>query len=317
MNVLIIGAGAVGQHYGYCLREGGAKVSFYVRPKYVEESKKGFALYPLNARSGRETPSYLKGCEILSTLEEVAASSWDQVWICIPSTGLRGGWLEEMMKVFTDETILVSLTPSIVDRDFLLEHWPARRLVIGLITSISYYAPLPGESVPEPGVAFYFPPLTKAAFAGDEEKVAEIVAVLKKGGMPARREENLVAKTSYANIALMCFIAGLEGADWSFDEVRKRPHIQRIHKAIGEGVKLVSKSQGTPIPLPMRLLTPGIEKMVVSLAPALVPLDFEAFLKSHFTKVGGQTRLFFQNYLDTAKEIGVEVPHLRELAESL
>ena len=52
-RVLIVGAGAVGQVYGWYLSRGGAEVSFYVKEKYLEDARAGFALYPLNTRRTR------------------------------------------------------------------------------------------------------------------------------------------------------------------------------------------------------------------------------------------------------------------------
>ena len=48
MNVLIVGAGAVGQVYGYHLAKGGADVSFYIREQYAAELDRGFELYQLS-----------------------------------------------------------------------------------------------------------------------------------------------------------------------------------------------------------------------------------------------------------------------------
>ena len=48
MKVLVVGAGAVGQVYGHALARGGARVTFLVKPKHVEEARRGFVLYELN-----------------------------------------------------------------------------------------------------------------------------------------------------------------------------------------------------------------------------------------------------------------------------
>ncbi|HIA02218.1 MAG TPA: hypothetical protein EYN66_09955, partial [Myxococcales bacterium] len=47
VKVLIIGAGAVGQIYGYFLQRAGAEVSFFVKDKYAEECRQGFPLHHL------------------------------------------------------------------------------------------------------------------------------------------------------------------------------------------------------------------------------------------------------------------------------
>ena len=41
LRVLLVGAGAVGQVYGYHLQKGGAQVAFFVRPKHRAEAEGG------------------------------------------------------------------------------------------------------------------------------------------------------------------------------------------------------------------------------------------------------------------------------------
>ena len=54
MNVLIVGAGAVGQVYGRHFQRGGADVAYLVKPEHLDETRRGFTLYPLN--DGRPPP---------------------------------------------------------------------------------------------------------------------------------------------------------------------------------------------------------------------------------------------------------------------
>ncbi len=89
MKVLLVGAGAVGLVYGYHLQKGGADVSFFVREKYLNDVARGFRMDPLGcSRGGAALFTDVVG---LSTVEEVASHTWDQVWLCISATGLRGG----------------------------------------------------------------------------------------------------------------------------------------------------------------------------------------------------------------------------------
>ena len=46
MNVLIVGAGAVGLVYGKHLQAGGATVSFLIKPKHRAQAEAGYALNP-------------------------------------------------------------------------------------------------------------------------------------------------------------------------------------------------------------------------------------------------------------------------------
>lgn len=70
MNVLLIGAGAVGQAYGYHFQRGGAAVTFFVRARYADEARRGFGLYPLNRRNPREAPVHFEGFEVAPSRDE-------------------------------------------------------------------------------------------------------------------------------------------------------------------------------------------------------------------------------------------------------
>ena len=48
MKVLVVGAGAVGQVYGWHLKRGGVDLTFYVKEKYRAEVEAGLTVYPLN-----------------------------------------------------------------------------------------------------------------------------------------------------------------------------------------------------------------------------------------------------------------------------
>ena len=76
MNVLIVGAGAVGQVYGRHLALGGAHVHYFVREKYADECRRGFTFYPLNRRKPRAAPVHMAVApgDILTRLDEVTAT---------------------------------------------------------------------------------------------------------------------------------------------------------------------------------------------------------------------------------------------------
>lgn len=317
MKVLIVGAGSVGQVYGHHLQRGGATVSYLVRPKYVEACRRGFTLHPLSRRPKRRAPIHFQAASILGSMDEVARSSWDLVLLCVPSDGLRAPWFGDLAKRLGEEATLVSLAPSPGDREFILHHWPAGRLVSGLITSISYPAPLPGERVSEPGTAYWLPPFTPAPFEGPVEHVAPVVEVLRRGGMPAREQRGMTRKAAYANIVLMAMVAELQSAGWSLRALRSRSHLARMHGAIREGVTIVSFRQGTPIPIPLRALSRFSLRLLAALAPRVTPFDLETYLRVHFTKVGAQTRMILAEYLAAAGEAGLDAANLRELAGAL
>ena len=131
MRVLLVGAGAVGQVYGYYLQKAGWDVSFLVKEKYAMSMRKGLTLYPLNRPSPWE-PRNFHGYGTLFEPSEVRKNRWDQVWFCVSSTALDGEWLEPLLAAIGDAT-LVSLQPGMEDQRRLADRVGADRLVSGLI----------------------------------------------------------------------------------------------------------------------------------------------------------------------------------------
>ena len=178
MRVLVVGAGAVGQVYGYYLQKGGADVSFYVRAKYVSEIRDGLTLHPLN--SGKTVR--MTGFDTISETAQVAAVKWDYVIITTASTALYTPWLAEFLGA-TGAATIVTLQPGMNDRAELLKFLPSSRLMDGFITLVSYHAPLSGENR-TPGMAYWFPPMTKAGFKGTDAQVLPLLKVFGLGGFP-------------------------------------------------------------------------------------------------------------------------------------
>ena len=132
MRALVVGAGAVGQVYGHHLQRGGAEVWFLVKPKYAEECRAGFTVYPLNDRRRRAEPRRFAADGVVTRDDEVAAEAWDQVYLTVSSTALRGPWLPGLARAVGDATV-ISLQPGIEDRKHVVQYVPEARLVSGLI----------------------------------------------------------------------------------------------------------------------------------------------------------------------------------------
>ena len=96
---------------------------------------------------------------MISRADEVSARTFDQVYLTMSSTALRGPWLAELVAATGNATI-VALQPGLDDLETIIAAGAAKeRVVSGVITLISYSAPLPGETrFPRPGMAYWFPP---------------------------------------------------------------------------------------------------------------------------------------------------------------
>jgi Ketopantoate reductase PanE/ApbA len=313
LRVLIVGVGAVGQIYGYHLAKGGARVTFYVRERHRAEAERGFTVVHLRGRRRREVSSFA-GVDVVSSAAEVAARRFDQVYLAIPSTGLAGAWLAELLAVVGEAT-LVGLTPAAGDRERLLAAGAhADRLVAGFISLVSYPAPLPDEPASTPtGTTVWFPPASPSLFSGPPAGVAAVVAALRAGGLPARATADVIRQGAYASSVFMVYLLALEAAGWSLRELRGGALLAHASEAARQTLAVLAPSFG-PAPLPMKLLLrPWLLRLASRLAPRLVPFPLESYVKLHFTKVGAQTRLIVKGTIERGRAAGLPVHELEGL----
>jgi ketopantoate reductase len=312
MKVLLVGAGAVGQVYGRHLQRGGADVSFLVKERHAEELRRGLTLYAWN--EGRPpAPADFRGFGVLTGAAEAGRERWDQVWLCISSTALRGPWLDELLPAIGEAT-LVALQPGLEDREYLLARWPAERLVCGAIALISYQAPLPGEIWPRPGVAYWFPPLSPSPFSGPREKVLPVVEALRRGGCPAREHPDVPAWSAVPSAIMMPALLALEAEGWSLRALRRGSLLTLAASAARETLAIVAARQRKKPALLRHVLGPWTLSALLAVAPRVMPFDFEAYLRYHFTKVGDQTVAMVATYVETARAQGLPHAALDELA---
>ncbi len=318
MRALVVGAGSVGQVFARHLALGGAEVAFLVRPKHEAELRRGLTLYPLN-RSDCKVPVRFEGFGVVTSPAEAAKGSWDQIYLAMSSSGLRAGdWLAELAPA-TRTATLVSLLPGLHDGAYVARFIPPTRIVSGLISFISFHAPLPGDQgYPEPGMAYWFPPLSPSPFSGPPELVAPVVAALKAGGLPSKEADDVPRISIYPGAMFCGHIAALEAAGWTFAGLRRGNHLALAAQASREAMAVGAAEIGGRPPLLMRLLVrPWVVRLVLRFAPLLFPFDLETYTRVHFTKVGDQMRLSLPQYIESGKQHGVGVTALEELAQTL
>lgn len=313
MGILLVGAGAVGQAYGRHLQLGGARVSFLVREKYAAACRTGLTLYPLNRpKATRWQPVPFAGFGVLTRPDEVATDTWEQVWLCVSSTALQGPWLDALLEAIGNAT-LVFLQPGLRDRDHLLERWPAERLVQGLITLISYQAPLPGEHVPHPGVAYFFPPLAATPFTGPPDRAQAVVNALRAGGCRAKVSPHVRKQAAIGSAVLMPHVVALETAGWSMQALRTSSLLRLASRASHEAMMIAATYTGFPPPAARHVVQPLLTQLVLGLALRVLPFDLETYLRYHFTKVGAQTHAAMAVYRELGAQLGLPSTHLERL----
>lgn len=315
MRVLIVGAGAVGQVYGRHLAMGGAEVRYLVKPGHVEAAARGFVLYDLR-RSRQPPPVAFHPAGVLTATAEVAGRSWDQVWLCVSSPALRGPWLEPFLESIGNAT-LVNLTPGLDDLDYLKERFPAARTIQGIISLIAWQTPLRTETRPEPGIAYWFPPLSASLFGGPMETeavISAVVTLLRNGGCPARRQRNAAYVGALASAAMLPIIRGIELEGWSLSRFASSRRVVLAARAAKEAMTLVARASGRRNPWSRHLVSTALARTALALAPHLVPFDLEVYLQHHFTKVGDQTRQMLGEYVAHGRALGCPVSALEDLS---
>ncbi len=315
MRILIVGAGSIGQLYGFILQRGGAEVDVYVRPRYVDEAERGYRIY--ERRKGLDAPEIFEPAAILTSPDEVADEEYDAIILCISATALRGPWLREFTEVIGDAT-LISLTPGLDDRDYIAQYVDEEQLAMGAITAVSYPAPLPGEEASEPGTAFWLPPLTPALFDGPDDRLRPILKVLKNGGMRSRAMKNLPQTAAMTSAILMSMIGVLEMVGWSISELRaSREHRELLDDASDEALSIVEYRFDAKRPLPSRLLGPFTWSGLLLAAPIAPPFDLETYLEVHFTKTADQTRMIIEDYISRREKADLPSPALERVLDEI
>ncbi len=310
-RVLLVGAGAVGQVFGKYLQAAGCEVSFLVKEKYAEEARRGYTLLELGMFRKAPRPSVFSGFGVLVSAQEVAARTWDQVWLCVSSTALReGSWVAELVQATGDAT-WVMLQPSPDDQDWLLQWVPPGQLISGMIPFISFHAPLKSGEALGPGTAYWFPPLTPGPFSGPPERLAQVVQVLRAGRYPAQRHRDAARAAAIPSAVLIAFVDALEAAGWSFERFLSRESLARFQEAAREAVRIAAWRVGMSASAVLPLLRPALFRLLLPLASRAAPFDLETYLRVHFTKVGAQTRLMLRTYVALGTKAGLPIQTLQ------
>lgn len=311
MKVLLVGAGAVGQVYGRHLQLGGADITFFVKEKYAAECRAGLTVYPLKNKRDRD-PVAFTDFGVVTTPEEVAGQSWDQLWLCISATALRGQWFDDLLKACGDVT-LVTLQPGLKEAEWLAERHPVEKTVSGVIAFISYQAPLKGETVPTPGVAYTFPPMSPSPFSGPSALVDPLVAALKRGGCPAKTHSDAAAWGANPTAVMMPTLAALESAGWKFAGLSRSENLPLATAASREAMAIAAAHRKKGPPFTRNFIRPWLIKLILWLGPKLMPFDLETYIEYHFTKVGDQTRYIMTSYIELGQAVSLPTGSLQAL----
>lgn len=314
MNILIIGAGAVGQVYGRHLARAGHAITFFVKPAHRAALEQGLPLHRLGwLRHRSET---WRDYALLDSVGDIASRRWDQVWICVSADALAAPLTRDAVVAAGPATV-VCLQPGPESAGRVRE-WLAdpRQLVQGLITFISYQSPLPGRPGPQ-GLAYFLPPLAPGLFAGADERVGPVLEALRRGGMGARRVADFDHAAGGSDSTLIPLVAALEVNGWQLDTLAGSEALALGRAAAVEALDALAADRGARVGPQKLLLAPPALRALLFLAPKVLPLALGPYLAYHFSKVGRQTREMLESYIAAGQRQGLPVARLQELRSRL
>jgi len=329
MKVLIVGAGAVGQVYGYHFHRGGAVVGFFVREKYAQDLKdRPLVLQQLSQLHLRTKPVLFKEYEVVSSFAGVREGHWDVVVVTISSASLQdGSWVRNLVASLPPAATVVNLGGGTLDQGLYLDAGlPSERLVNGFISFSAWQAPLPNENthpvgpIPWPNTqpALGYVKLIPLPFSGDPQRVIQVTSALNKGGMMSLRLPAALFNCIYVLPAITTpLLIALEADRWSFKKLALGPRIPVTTQAIGEVLRVVAVEMKMPALAYLRFFIWSIGlRIFLLLSIWAMPFDFEAFTSYHFQKVGAQTKLYCDHFIETGTERKISVKALSTLANS-
>lgn len=339
-NILIIGAGAVGTVYAHYLAKDN-HVSFFVREKYEEKVKQGFHLQVFennavkNIANNQKASASDDATSIANdkTLQDHTANSiikvtnydvfshetidkdkaWDFVIITLSTTALPK---LDLSHINLSQATIISLSPGAHDLTVLKDTLAKQdkkpiAIVTGVITLISYVQSI---NEPMPITRVFFPPLTPMPFANTEpftasttyqqadEPAKAVAELFKSSGMRANTVPCSTKASTYPNILITMLVLALEAVDWSFDKLATSKTIRTLFiNAVKQANTASRQHYQLVLPVQNYLISHTLVKILLKLAPKVLPFDIEEYLKLHFTKVKAQTYVHTKSYIDIAK----------------
>jgi len=322
-HILIVGAGAVGQAYALALQRAGVQVSFLVKPHHVEGLQQGVPVQEVGLLSVGPLED-LSGVELITDWSSAAELDFHSIWLAVDGTALMGDWLEELAEA-RGQAAVVAFQTGVGGRERLRSLIPDDALVVGMIPFLAWWAPLDVEApLPSfdpptpPRMRIWHPPLMRTPLSGPAALVADLVQLLRAGGLPASSVENAAATGSMGTAVLLPTIAGLEVAGWSLRGFAGGQVPVLVMRAVQQARAVAASITGVRSPgLDGWLLRPIVLRLAARLAPWFTPLDLETYLRVHFTKVGAQTSHTLSGLIEEGTTRSLPVDALSQLADRL
>jgi hypothetical protein len=306
VSVLIVGAGPLGQALAVHLQRAGQDVHFLVKPGQQARVANGTVLYRLT-KTRRPRPERLTPATAHTGPATLGQASWESVWLCVPSPTLREPETRSLRAAVGEATI-ASTGQGIDDGDALAVIWPRSQIVQVVPSLFAYHAPLNGESLPEPGIAYWVPARSVLRVTGTSERALAVAETLRAGGLRASVKKSATGDlTAALNIPS---VVALEQADWSIGALRR--NLRLPARAVRQAAVIVSAGHGSKPP-PRLATSPAAARMAFALLPHLAPFDVQAYAKAQFSKLRPQTAQMLRAWIDEGRARGLPVDAIEAL----
>lgn len=292
-RTVIVGSGAIAAVLAHHLVRAGEAVSFVVRDPGSANARQPRTIVRL-----RGGPRRAQRAQQRLEVHTVVPPGAREVWLCVPGDAASDPWLHELLRGLTPLTRVVSWLPDPYAAERLGRHLPAgAALDRGLFTALCFA---------DRGFVYWVPGLGAALerSAGGRE----IARRLRSGGLAARAvpvfdafAEGLAAGTAVS-------AAVLELEDWKRDAFRSHEGRSLVVAAYGE----TTSRRG-----PGRLMLAAALWALPRLGGRCPPFDLDAYLRTHFLKVGDQTRSLLGDLRQRALDRGAGTRCLDHLTASL
>ena len=129
-----------------------------------------------------------------------------------------------------------------------------------------------------------------------------------RGGCPAKAVREVDTSGIYGAAVLQTHVAALDGVGWSWPSLRRGDTLALATRAFHDIVRVAKMT--TPAPWWTILIGPWAGRLLLAIAPAIVPIDLPTYLGWHFTKVGEQTRGHLDYWIAAGRDAKVSVDSL-------
>ena len=312
-NILIIGAGAVGLVYGKHFVDGGHSVTFYIKEKYKKQMQEGTVLYHMNSDKKLKKPIRFNQYNLATSFTDLEETNWDEIYLCFSSTALQSFDFVELQKHLTGQPTIIMLQASTDDYPILTNVFQPEQIVNGMITLISYATPLATEKVDIPGTAYWIPPLMPMPISGEKHRRNEVIETYKSGNIKASASKSVQNDALFPSAFLPTFLTALEASDWNFQKLKSNSKLlKQLEATIGEVFTALETEFKVKRPFIFGIISkPFMIKLLLRMAPIVMPMDIETYFEYHFMKVKSQTKMYMKNYLLLAQKLNLESKNLQ------